>query len=561
VDEEALLSTALPESIRQVVVRRLGRLLPTERELLEWAAVVGQVFWEGTVMHIAPLPRERVQEGLRRLVERGLIIEHEPASFAGEREYVFENATLQHVAYERIPTALRPRCHLWVAEWLTHQDERRVEEYAELIASHYEQAGRVMKAADWYIRAGKHARSAFAPLAAIRYFRRALDYLPSLEDASAGEVAQQFTLYDGLVEVLRWQGRFAGALEAAQHMRAAAERMEDAKARARAHRDLALVYDRLGEYTVALEHADRAESIARTAGEVAQLELSNALAMKGWIYYRLGEAESALKAGHKALETCMALGARREVALSLNLLGALYDMLGNYEAAVRYGEASLEAFRELGDRHLVGSALNNLGENARLRGDYAAAVAYYEESLEVARQTGARSLEILALNNLGGARVGLGKYEAAERDLRQVIEVEEGAGWFLSETYRFLARACLEQGKLEQALAAARQALERGLEGGNQEFTGAAWRSLGRVAARRGEEVCVDVEGEQSTYDAPACFAESLRIFEESGMEGERGRTLQAWAAYELEQGDRARGEAMQREAQSLFERLGIVNG
>jgi hypothetical protein len=58
--------------------------------------------------------------------------------------------------------------------------------------------------------------------------------------------------------------------------------------------------------------------------------------------------------------------------------------------------------------------------------------------------------------------------------------------------------------------------------------------------------------------DATTCFAESLRVWTESGMEAERARTLRAWASYEQERGDSAHGRGLWEEAREIFTRLGM---
>jgi hypothetical protein len=60
-------------------------------------------------------------------------------------------------------------------------------------------------------------------------------------------------------------------------------------------------------------------------------------------------------------------------------------------------------------------------------------------------------------------------------------------------------------------------------------------------------------------YTAPACFAESLRIFTETGMEGERARTLREWGRFEIKMGDRDKGRAMWQEVRETFARLGML--
>jgi hypothetical protein len=159
------------------------------------------------------------------------------------------------------------------------------------------------------------------------------------------------------------------------------------------------------------------------------------------------------------------------------------------------------------------------------------------------------------LSNLGGARIGLGDDSAAETDLRHVIEMAGATRFYaLSETYYFLAEALLGQGKTVEALEAAQHALVLGQETGNPEYIGGAWRTLGLVAAHLNDSITIDTKA----LDTGACFAESLRVWTETGMEAERARTLRAWARYEQERGMREHGHAMMKEAREIFTRLGM---
>ena len=64
--------------------------------------------------------------------------------------------------------------------------------------------------------------------------------------------------------------------------------------------------------------------------------------------------------------------------------------------------------------------------------------------------------------------------------------------------------------------------------------------------------ICID----ETDYTAEICFAEGLRVFKESKMEGHQEHTLKAWAEYELKHGDRAKGETLWQEAREIFDRL-----
>ena len=564
VEPVRLAKVRVPPTLTGVLQARLDALPPLEQGTLQRASVVGRVFWDGAVERLngnASAQQGEIDAAFAALCSKELIFKKETSAFAKEREYIFKHAILHEVTYESVLKRQRRAYHAQVAAWLIAQSGERVAEYAGLIGEHYERAEEREQAAEWYGQAGRQAQGTCTPEAAIGYYQKALALLPT-ETKEVGDprAAQRIKLYRGLGLVLRLQTRFKEAAQACTAMRTAAEAAGDTVAQAHAWEGLSSVQQAQGEYRAALESIERAEEIALAAGAPAQVALARALYNKGWVLSDLGEVEAASALGERALTLSIGLGAQRVMANSLNLLGWAHQALGRYDQATRYFKQALALFRELDDRIWVGGVLNNLGVIAKAREDYPTAAALYQEALTMAREIGHRHAEIVVFSNLGGTRVSLGEYQAAEDDLRQVIEMAQAVGWGgLAETYRFLAEACLGQGKVDEALDAARRALELAQETQLQEDVGSAWRALGMALAAAPSPGSLTI-GDES-LDAAACFVKGLGVFAETGMEGERARTLRAWAGYEIERGDRGRGEEMRQEAREIFARLGIERG
>jgi Predicted ATPase len=571
VDDARLARVSVPQTLTGVLLARLDALSPVEKNVLERASVVGRTFWDSAIERLGTAETAAVLNQAARLTtlevlgtlrRKELIYRREASVFAGAREYIFKHAILRDVTYENMPAIERHRYHKEMAGWLIERSGGRVSEYAGLIAEHYEQANEMAAAVKWYGSAGEQARRAYAPATAIGYYRKALEFLPDPSMAEAHDEsnrAERLKWYRGLAEVLLMQSWFEGALEAYQEMRTLAEALGDVVAQACAWNGMAAVHDKQGDYRAMLESAKRAEqfaSKATNAEAVAQRAL--ALIQQGWAVYRHGDAATMLKLGEESLALSAKLvdEGRGERAGSLRMLGVAHHALGHFAQSEEYDKQALALYQELGNRLYVALTLNSMGEAARLHGDYQKAIPLYSEALAIAREIGERFGQMMHLSNLGGARLGLGDYVAAERDLREVIEMvgkTEYGG--LSETYRFLAEACLYQGKVIEALEAARAALREGIATETQEFIGAAWRVLGQVTARFPALAAIE---DAQTRDAEGCFKESLRIFTEFGMEAERARTLREWARYEEERGDTESAEVMSKEAVEIFERLGM---
>jgi class 3 adenylate cyclase/tetratricopeptide (TPR) repeat protein len=557
-----LATAPVPATLTGVLQARLDVLPPSEREILQQAAVVGRIFWSNVVERLrSPDVSQSAQasapiDRLSALNRKELIFQRPVSSFAETHEYIFKHAILHDVTYESVLKRLRRAYHAQVAESLIELSGERAGEYAGRIGEHFERAGMAAQAAAWYGSAGQQARDTYATEAAITYYQKALALWSDTPEAAPAE--QRFEVYEGLGDMLAAQARYVEALAVYGTMRQEAEAAGDSQGLARAWYGLALVQSYQGDHRAAIESAIQAEATAQAAG--ARNELALALRMHGWSLSRLGDAEAALALGQQMLALTIEIDDRRQMARSLNLLGIAYNMLGRYQQAAGCLEQALAICQALDDRRQVMDLLNNLGVIAQARGDHRAAFERFQAALKIARTIGHRDGELVFLSNLGEAHIRLGEYQAAEANLRQVIQMARAAGSDgFSDTYTYLAEAYLGQGNLADALAAGLHALGLGQSEGAQEYISAAWRVLGMLASHLPEPIVIEGQTGDSPagYDAPACFTKSLHICAETGIEGERARTLSAWARHEIERGDWAYGTAMWQEARAIFAQLG----
>jgi predicted ATPase/class 3 adenylate cyclase len=570
IEPEGLAAARVPATLMGVLQARLDGLQPVERLVLQRAAVVGRTFWDSAIEHLsrsteqnvpvdASLSRAEIFEALAALRRKELIFRRESSSFARTVEYAFKHELLRNVAYESLLRKSRRAYHGQLAAWFIEQSRERINEVAALVAGHFEQAGDTAKAAEWFGRAGQQAQAGYAPATAIDYFRKALALLPGAEN---GEFhPKRLEWLGGLTEVLGAQARFNEALETCNQFRALAESQGDAVMQAHAHNGLAFLSERLGRNRASVECAEQAEAFARAAGQRGDPEWVRALLLKGWAFYRLSDADAVLALGETARKLCDELGNRSGLATSLKLLGVGHLQLGHFLEADRFFEQGLAIYEELGDRRNSAAMLSNLGESARSREDYLRAEQLYERALAAVRQIGHRESEAIYLSNLSAARLGLRKYEQVEKDLHEALALVDGSNFCAhSETHAFLSAAYLGQGKLKEALDAARRALGLARESENDLDLGIAWRTLGQVLAMWDNQRLGAPTAETSTPSEPdACFHQSHQIFKKINAESEAARTLRIWAEFDFQNGRAQEGNKKLDEAQTTFRRLGAA--
>lgn len=129
----------VPATVQAVVAARLDLLPSTSKSLLQDAAVIGKMFWAGTVAALGDRDAAETKAGLRALEAQEFIRQVRTSSVDDELEYSFSHVLVRDVAYGQIPRPVRVAKHRGAAEWLAGTSAR-LEDKVEMIAVHYRRA-------------------------------------------------------------------------------------------------------------------------------------------------------------------------------------------------------------------------------------------------------------------------------------------------------------------------------------------------------------------------------------------------------------------------------------
>ena len=134
-------SVTIPDTVQGVLAARIDLLDRDERQALEYAAVVGRVFWSTPVVRLLNGSGERIDEMLDSLQTRDLVRSRMGSAISGEPEFIFKHVLTRDAAYDRLPRADRSRAHATVADWIEATAGGRAD-FGELLCYHYEEAYR-----------------------------------------------------------------------------------------------------------------------------------------------------------------------------------------------------------------------------------------------------------------------------------------------------------------------------------------------------------------------------------------------------------------------------------
>ncbi len=177
---EGIADVEIPDTVQGVILARIDLLSPTEKRVLQRAAVVGRVFWSGAVRRLTG--EDDLDEILTTLSRRELCSEHLSSSMAGDVEFSFKHVLVRDVAYESLPRSERAAAHSEAASWIEEASGERVADVAELLAYHYDVAFTLSgddalraRARAGCLAAGHAAMRRFAIAQAQRYAQRTVE--------------------------------------------------------------------------------------------------------------------------------------------------------------------------------------------------------------------------------------------------------------------------------------------------------------------------------------------------------------------------------------------------
>jgi class 3 adenylate cyclase/tetratricopeptide (TPR) repeat protein len=418
----------VPPTLTGVLQSRLDSLAPAELEVLQCAAVVGRVFWDGAIAMLVPDGMPDMSQAsqhmavpldldacLEALQHKEMIFTRPSPAFAGTREYIFKHALLRDVAYERVLRRRRRGHHTRVARWLelTTRQDGQADAYAALIAEHYDQAGS-QAAALWYTRAGLQAAAQFANVEAVSHFSRALALTPT------DDLAVRYGLLLAREQVYDLQGARQAQERDLDELATLADALSDNRRRAQMALRLASFVEVTGDPLTAAVAAEHAIDTARVAGDTE----SEAAAHLVWgrAFWHRAAYAAAQTQFDQSLALAQSIGAHRLEGDSLHYLGIVALEQGNTRQAQTYFAEALELFQTIGDQRSESAVLNRQGDVAARQGDYSGARATWEQALSLSRKSGDRRSEGEALDNLAAAAVSRGAYQEARVLFEQALE-------------------------------------------------------------------------------------------------------------------------------------------
>lgn len=600
-DIERLRRLVLPEDLAGLVAARLHAMDPTQRAVLEKAAVCGEHFFVEAVVALTrcaesglgmpglssdslppgvlkpptdpdgPTLEEIVVAGdrasaeisavLKTHTEAGLVQPLSHSSVRGEVEYRFAYPPLREVIYESLDPTLRRRFHGVYAQWLALTPDGRQEEIQESIGRHLERAGRGDVAAQAYRRAAELCRERYAHARTTRLLARAIACLGTVD------VATRINLWQELGSAFEQKGDSESALAAFEKVVRLSWVVASRDKAALALLSIGRLWRNRGDLQLAMDYLTRAQGLFSQAQDGAGV--ADARDGIGQLLCWRGRFTEALDHCAAALEVRRRLGVRRKVASSLMHIGDIERHRGLLAEAHGCYKEALQIRQQEGHKSGVASTQDALGVLSFLRGDDSNAKRLWEEGLALTEETGATAVRIKILGHLGELYLLQGQLPEAEAQLQlaRSLAQELGDRRLTAEVARILGQLRLRMEDQPGALALCEEALAQAREAGVPVTLGRTLLALGEVhgatlfdgntssssESNPGDDVDDDDDG---VTPARRYYRRAVALFRDVGDPVELANALYRQARYHIERGAVERGQALLSEAGEIATRL-----
>ncbi|MEO8571580.1 MAG: AAA family ATPase, partial [Chloroflexota bacterium] len=492
----------VPETLQALIAARLDGLGPSDRALLQDAAVLGQTFTLDGLAAVSGEEKTALQGRLRDLARAELIVQEVDPRSPERGMYGFVQALIREVAYGTLARRDRRSRHLAAARFFESLGE---DDLAGALAGHYIAAWQAapegpegdavaVQARLALVGAADRAQNLGSPEGALGFFEQALlvakdpaERAPILE--RAGRAASHALQPDRAEAFLREAIDLRRQMDDPAGMFGAAAALGSALISGRRNEDACAVLE------PALAEAEGAASppdLAALLGALARVRFS----------------QDRVNEGLALADRCLAIAEREELhELLVEVLinkGSLLSKAGRPVEGIALVEAARRLAVEQGFPAWEGRALVALSLNMAIR-DPRAAVELEREAIALARRIGRRDMELTLIGNAGedSLRTGEWDFQAVAFASLDELEIEpairlpmEGASTVIG----------LLRGTLDMEQVAARyQALSGGAQDNDLASNAIDMRAWGSFVGGRFDEASASwlEMAELSTLNAP----------------------------------------------------------
>ncbi|MFH1675469.1 MAG: tetratricopeptide repeat protein, partial [bacterium] len=411
---------SIPSNVAELLKSRLARLNNEDRELLEYASIIGPVFTSEFLTPGDEAARLILLRQLNKIEREHRIIR------SRESGYAFDHHLLYEYVYQSIAPDLRAAFHREIASRIEkYSGAEPGEDIVYMLADHYSRGLDHARASEYLLRAARLSMAKYSGTEAQDALNRARSHFMKIPpERRTRDREWDFALLAS--EIASHLGNNEREEKAIREMEKLAEffpTSDEALDVAEHRANFALS---VSKFDSALADFETAKNIARETGDLRRVaKIANRI---GMTYREMMRWDDAMRNLEEALQTAKSLNDSHLVGCILKDIGTVNTKQTRWrEASMNLSEA-LPLLREAGDRREEAFALNGLAVSLFCGGDQDAALQRWEEANRIFESIGYPSGQSNILHNLGVTYANLGQIDRAIDCLRSALKLRRSIG-------------------------------------------------------------------------------------------------------------------------------------
>ncbi len=467
----------VPPGIKEVLMRRVSKLSPDARKVLNYAAMIGARFDFDTLWKISGMEEEKMLDIIDELLE-ARVIEEDTAS--DEEAYFFTYMQIRDLIEGSLSKSRRRILHKKIAE---HLEKSNAEPYE--IAENFYKGGVCDKAYEYAVAAAEKSAASFGFESSIYFYRMALSCVDKLESVSEEELLD---IHAKLGDLYRALGDWDNTSKEYEKALRLAEKLENKEAIAEINLELGSVKKNTGEWDSADICFEAAKNIAKEIGNVHLL--GDAERGLGYVHWRKGEYKDAVLHYTESIKYAKEANDSGMAGKVFVEMGNVYSDMGNLEKAIEYYKKSIPRLKKIKKYDEIARVLNNLGDSYMQKGDWDHAIEYFNRCEDAASRIGEVNLIAWAMFNAAEAYARKGETEKARELCSEAAEslrrMKDRIG--LAATYRVCGIVDMMEENYEEAIKSLQKSVRMFKELEIQHLLGLSEIELARAMASSGDE-------------------------------------------------------------------------
>lgn len=468
----------IPKNIEGIILGGLANLDAATTRFLQAASVAGDEFSTSWILNMLDENIDE-KEALKTLIEMNLIFlsSVRTSSKMVEKTYKFKQNMIRMVIYDSMLKRAKEQFHKTLAEFIELNYSRELEQYYEVLSTHFKMAGLDKRAGEYYYKTALKYKKDFIFLSSLEYYDKFIEGA-DIDDAniidsliSVAYIHKELSHFDDALqflnkglkcavlsddiytikimtsEIYKEKGLYDDALSLLDEIQPKIR--QNSSLYGKLLQSKCSIYSILGKQE-ALELAQKSEDILIKTGDYESL--SETMRQAAYIYFINGDNDNALSHLNKACNYAEKANNLGLIADISGNLGIIFHASGNISKALQFFNKSIDMSRKISNIKGIISGNTNLGILFMEKGLFGNAQILFEEGLRLSANIQSIYDNVVLSTNYGDLMYEIGDMDKAlkyysdslDNSLKHHLTVEEGINYIgISKVY--LDQGCLEK--------------------------------------------------------------------------------------------------------------------